>query len=113
MVALRLARGLTQVQLAELTHSTQRTISYYETHATYPPVEALVAIAKVLKVSTDELVGLKPPPKERAPTQPPQQERRLWKQFRRFADIPERDQRVVLRIISTAAAHADMMRKAS
>ena len=111
LAALRLAKGLTQTQLAEAISSTQRTVSYYETTAEYPTVQALLAIAKVLHVSLDELVGLKPS-KERPQAQP-KEERRLWKQFRLIAQLPERDQRAVLRFISTAAAHAGITRKAS
>ena len=35
--AIRKARGLTQVQLAEAAGTTQRAISYYETEAGFPP----------------------------------------------------------------------------
>ena len=36
LLALRKARGLTQVQLAEAIGSSQRAVSYYENHASYP-----------------------------------------------------------------------------
>ena len=35
--AIRKARGLTQVQLAELAGTTQRAVSYYEAEAGFPP----------------------------------------------------------------------------
>lgn len=51
------------------------------------------------KVSADELLGLKPPPKVETPRQPPD-EKRLWKHPRLVAQLPERDQRAVLRLKS-------------
>ena len=58
---IRKARGMTQVQLAEVAQTTQRAVSYYETEAGFPPVPAVIALAKALKISTDELLGMKPP----------------------------------------------------
>src|SRR5208283_720066 len=65
MQAIRKARGLTQVQLAEAAGTTQRAISYYETEAGFPPSPAVIDLARALKVTTDELLGLKPPKVER------------------------------------------------
>jgi transcriptional regulator with XRE-family HTH domain len=103
-MVLRQQRGLTQVQLAQAASTTQRAISYYETVAEYPTVAALVALAKALRVSTDELVGLKPPHRSSAQPQPPPEERRLMKKLRQVAEMPERDQRAVLRLINSVAA---------
>jgi transcriptional regulator with XRE-family HTH domain len=58
---IRKARGLTQVQLAEAAEATQRAVSYYETEAGFPPAPAVIALARALKVTTDELLGVKPP----------------------------------------------------
>lgn len=103
LVQLRQARGLTQVQLAAAIESSQRVISHYETVAEYPTVQALVALARVLRVSTDELLGLKPPPKQLSAAAPPREEKRLWRHLRVVARLPERDKRAVLRLIDTAA----------
>lgn len=100
LVALRKLRGMTQVDLAKAIGATQRAISYYETEAGYPPVPAVVALAKALGVSTDELLGVKP---LKAPVEPPAEERRLWRQFRQVARLPEKDQRAVLRLINSVA----------
>lgn len=102
LVQLRQARGLTQVQLAAAIESSQRVISHYETVAEYPTVHALVSLAKVLHVSTDELLGLKTPARVEIPKQPPE-EKRLWRHMKLVAKLPERDQRAVLRLIDTAA----------
>jgi transcriptional regulator with XRE-family HTH domain len=63
--AIRKARGLTQVQLAEAAATTQRAVSYYETEAGFPPAPAVIALAKALKVTTDEMLGVNPPRVER------------------------------------------------
>ncbi len=67
-----------------------------------PTVHALVALAKVLHVSTDELLGLKAPARIEMPKQPPE-EKRLWRHMKLVAKLPERDQRAVRRLSDTAA----------
>jgi transcriptional regulator with XRE-family HTH domain len=61
LVTARQARGLTQTQLAEMIGSTQRALSRYETIADYPPTAVVIELAKALKISADELLGLKAP----------------------------------------------------
>ena len=61
LAAIRKARGFTQVQLADAVRNTQRAVSYYETEAGFPPAPAVIQLAKALQISTDELLGLKPP----------------------------------------------------
>lgn len=102
LTELRLARGLTQVQLASSLGVSQRAISRLETVAEYPTVPLLVALCEVLQTSADELLGLKPPPKVAALRQPPE-EKRLWRHLKVVASLPERDQRAVLRIIDSTA----------
>ena len=101
LVALRQARGLTQIQLAKSAATTQRAISYYETEAEFPTAAALIPLARALRVSTDELLGAKPAAKL---DQENPQKRRLWKRFQRMASLPERDQRAVIRLINSLVA---------
>jgi transcriptional regulator with XRE-family HTH domain len=102
LTALRLARGLTQVQLASILDVSQRAISRLETVAEFPTVPLLIALCAALHASADELLGLKAPRREAAPRQLPE-EKRLWRHLKVVASLPERDQRAVLRIIDTAA----------
>lgn len=97
LVAARRARRMTQIELARAMGTTQRAISYYETQVEFPPGEALASLARALHVSADQLLGLAPAP-PLAPRAAPA-ESRLWKRFRRMAQLPERDQRAVLRLI--------------
>ena len=99
--AIRKARGLTQVQLAEAAETTQRAISYYETEAGFPPAPAVIGLARALRVSTDELLGVKRPKVERLADDG--EARRMWKKFQRVAILPDRDQRAVIRLINSLA----------
>jgi len=102
LVSIRKARGLTQVQLAEKAQTTQRAISYYENDAGFPPAPALIALAEALQVSTDVLLGVKPPRVERIDHDP--EARRQWKRFQMISTLPERDQKAVIRLINSLVA---------
>jgi transcriptional regulator with XRE-family HTH domain len=109
--AIRKARGLTQVQLAEAAGTTQRAISYYETEAGFPPSPAVIDLAKALKVTTDELLGLRPPKVERVNDD--SEARRQWKRFQMVTTLPERDQKAVIRLINSLVAASAVRRNGS
>lgn len=102
LVEIRKARGLTQVQLAELAGTTQRAISYYENDAGYPPAPALVDLARALEVTTDVLLGVTAPKVERYKEDSETQ--RLWKRFQHVTTLPDRDQKAVIRLINSLVA---------
>jgi transcriptional regulator with XRE-family HTH domain len=110
LVNLRQARGLTQIQLAKATGMTQRAISYYEIEAEFPPAPALITLAQTLEVTTDELLGVQPP---RPAAREHPQEQRLWKRFQRMASLPTKDQRAVIRLISSLASSSHTQAEAS
>jgi hypothetical protein len=87
---------MTQVKLAEPAQTTQRTVSYYETEAGFPPAPAVLALAKALQISTDELPGVRPPKVERVNDD--SEARRQWKRYQMIATLPERDQKAVVRL---------------
>ena len=99
---LRADRGITQRQLAEMIGSSQRAISAYETVAEYPPTAVVVEIARALKVSADELLGLRTPKATKAKQDP--ETRRLWKKFQQIMQLPEKDQRAVIRLVNSLVA---------
>jgi transcriptional regulator with XRE-family HTH domain len=101
LFALRTERGLTQVDLAKALGTTQRVISYYETKGELPTPDFLVALVRALRVTADELLGIKPA-KLGAGNTP--KRRRLLKRFQRMESLPERDQRAVLRLINSLVA---------
>lgn len=102
LIALRKARGLTQVQLAAAIDGTQRAISYYENHAGYPPAPAVIALAKALRTTTDELLGIKPYKANTREEHP--EAHRMWRKFQRVGELPEKDQRAVIRLINSLAS---------
>jgi transcriptional regulator with XRE-family HTH domain len=103
LTAVRKARGLTQIQLAEAAGTTQRSISYYQNDDGVPPSSAVIALAKALKVSADELLGLRPPRVERVNVA---ETKRLWRRFQMVTALPEKDQRAVIRLINSLASVA-------
>jgi len=99
LTAIRKARGLTQIELATAAGTTQRSISYYENDDGVPPASAVIALAKALKVSADELLGLRPPRVECVNDDA--ETKRLWKRFQMVTALPEKDQRAVIRLINS------------
>ena len=55
---LRLARKMSQVELAQALHVTKQSVSNWENDNIQPSVEMLMKIAKVFSVSTDYLLGM-------------------------------------------------------
>jgi hypothetical protein len=86
----------------EAAETTQRAVSYYETEAGFPPAPAVIALARALKVTTDELLGVKPPKVERVEEDP--EARRQWRRFQMISTLPERDQKAVARLINSLVA---------
>jgi len=99
LAALRKARGLTQTQLAEKIGSSQRALSRYETVADRAPV--LAALAKALRVTTDERLGVKPLQRASINGHGSGEDRRLWKKFQQVMALPEKDRRAVIRLVNS------------
>jgi len=51
--------GWTQKDLADKLNTTQKVIHDYESEKTKPPIERLPELAKIFKITVDELLGLK------------------------------------------------------
>ncbi len=54
---LRMEKGLTQQQLADKLHTTQRKVSYWEQQKVEPDLNALIDLSNFFDVSIDYLVG--------------------------------------------------------
>ena len=103
-MAFRKAQDMSQVQLAKAARTTQRAISYYETGLGFPPAPLVARLAHALKISADELLGIKPPPREVSKFEQlhsDPESRRLWKKFQQMASLPQKDQRAVIRLINS------------
>ncbi|HOU89828.1 MAG TPA: helix-turn-helix transcriptional regulator [Polyangiaceae bacterium] len=101
---LRLARGLTQTQLAELIGSSQRAISHYETVADFPPPGVIIELARALKITTDELLGLRTIKSAPLADALDPESKRLWRQLKQVMALPEKDRRAVVRLINSLVA---------
>ena len=100
LIALRKARGLTQTAFASAVGVTQPVVSYYEAKADVPAGDLVARFAEALGVTTDELLGVKPPPKIDSPMADPTA-KRYWNRFRQLMSLPEKDRRAVFRMLDT------------
>lgn len=94
LAEIRQRRGLTQAELGEAVGASNRVIAYYESHGAQPPGAMLAELAQALKVSADELLGLKPVSEKAAP-----KTARLLKRLQKVAELPAADQRTVLKLV--------------
>ena len=77
LAALRKAAGFTQHQLADELGISRRRIAYYESESEHPPANLLADLARVLNLSTDQLLTDAPVKRQAKATLSPRLERRL------------------------------------
>jgi transcriptional regulator with XRE-family HTH domain len=94
LVRLRQARRLTQVELGALVGLSDRMIMYHERDDAQPPGAMLVDLGRALKVSADGLLGLTPLRETPSP-----KVARLLKRIERLAELPDAEQRAVLKVV--------------
>lgn len=88
-------KGLTQKELAEGLGVSQPVVSDYENDVIRLPADVVVAIAKLLSVTTDEILGLT----AEARSGDGLKNRRLSRRLRAIDALPKRDQEALLRTI--------------
>lgn len=94
LAEIRKSRGLSLRELGERVGASKRVMIYYESEDAQPPGGLLVDLARVLRVSTDELLGLKPV-KEKLPPR----SGRLLKRLELIEKLPPADQRAVIKFL--------------
>jgi transcriptional regulator with XRE-family HTH domain len=94
LAELRQRRGLTQTALGAAVGVSKRVIAYYEADGAQRPGAMLVDLARALKVSADELLGLTP-----LRDTPSPKVARLLKRVERLAELPDAEQRAVLKVV--------------
>ena len=94
LAQIRQSRAMTQAELAEAVGVSRRVIAYYEHQDAQPPGAMLVDLAKALRVSADQLLGLKPPKDKTSP-----KTARLLKRLQKVERLPPPDQRVVFKLV--------------
>ena len=83
----------------------QRVVAYYEGEGGQPPGALLADLSRALKVTADELLGLKPATEKRSP-----KTARLLRRLRKIEELPAADQRTVLKLLD--ALHESRQRTA-
>lgn len=100
--ALRKQAGYTQTELAKELGISQRMISYYEAHTEHPPAGLLPSLARLLGVTSDELLGIAPLKKVRPP------DSRLLRRMQQIEKLDASKKRQVLQMIDTMIEHAQL-----
>jgi len=88
---LRVARGMTQAQLAEKVGLTQTLVSDYEIGRLRMHAGLVVSLAKAIRVSADELLGLK-----EAEQDSQMKDRRFLRRLPKIDQLPKRDKQHLL-----------------
>jgi len=82
----------------------QANISYYETGTADPATTVVASIARALGVSTDILLGIKTDRRSKSlDAELDQETSALWKRFKKMRVLPTRDQRAVIRLLTSLA----------
>jgi transcriptional regulator with XRE-family HTH domain len=100
LAQLRQAKGFSQQELADSTGISQRMLVYYEKHAKRPPMDKLQAIAGVLGVGVDELLGIAPLKKQVGAPKDAYLQRKLQK----VKELPKDDQKIIMNMIDALAS---------
>lgn len=87
VVKIRKERGITQVELAKILGVTQSMVSRIEKGELRLNGEVIVKLAKLFKISADELLGLKPVKNDQ-----PVINRRWLRRFKKIDKLSKRDQ---------------------
>jgi transcriptional regulator with XRE-family HTH domain len=93
---LRKAAGFSQTQLAEELGVTRRVIDYYERQGQQPAAYLLPKLAKVLNVTVDELLGIKPLKNEMPKLGP-----RLEMRLRQIEKMSPKAKKQILQLLDT------------
>jgi len=107
LTKLRKKAGYTQVELAKELDVTQRMISYYEGQSEYPPAFQLPKLTKLLNVSADELLGIKPLKKTRQP------DSRLQRRLQQIEKLNTVKKRQIIQVIDTFIENEQLRQQAS
>lgn len=105
LAQIRKAKGFTQTELGKKIGVSQRVITYYERDAQHPPTHLLIPIAKTLKVSVDELLGLKNTKLSDT------NHARFWNKLKRAESLPEADKKSLLNILEGLIAKSKSKNK--
>ncbi len=107
LVNLRKSAGFTQTELAKEIEVSQRMISHYESQSEFPPSAVLPRLTKVLGVSSDELLGIKPLRKKHKP------DNRLQRRIQQVEKMDARNKRQIMQLLDTFIEREQLKQKVS
>jgi XRE family transcriptional regulator, regulator of sulfur utilization len=97
IVSFRKTRGLTQAQLADIVGISRNLLANYEMGRTHLTDDSIIRLASALRVSADELLGIKGSDATTASVPSV----RLVRRMQKIALLPQADQKVILKTIDT------------
>lgn len=108
LAELRKASGFTQQEFADEVGISRRMVAYYEGQSQHPPTTHLPVMARVLKLTTDELLGTT------AVKQRPARERdsRLQRRLQQIEKLEAGEKRQVLQLLDAFIERGQLKRKA-
>lgn len=108
LAELRKASGFTQQEFADEVGISRRMVAYYEGQSQHPPTTHLPVMARVLKLTTDELLGTT------AVKQRPAKERdsRLQRRLQQIDKLEANEKRQVLQLLDAFIERGQLKRKA-
>ncbi len=101
----RQAAGYSQRELARELHISQRMVAYYEGETEYPPAHLLLAWARVLGVTTDQLLGGDSPKANRRASN---RDSRLWRRFAQIEKLPPAERKPIIQVLDAFLAKAKL-----
>jgi transcriptional regulator with XRE-family HTH domain len=107
LAELRKAAGLKQIELADMAHITPRMMAAYETQERMPPADKLIALAKSLKLTMDEFLGVKP-----VKSKADKKTVYLWSQVKKLENLPTEDKKSAVKYIDALVAKNKQMKTA-
>jgi transcriptional regulator with XRE-family HTH domain len=108
LAQLRKAAGYTQLELANELGVSRRMIAYYEIQSDHPPTSLLPAIAKALRLTTDELLGSAPIKKVARPA-----DSRLHRRLQQIESLEPTEKRQVLQLLDAFIERGKLKKKVS
>jgi transcriptional regulator with XRE-family HTH domain len=94
LARLRKAAGYSLRELADEVGISHRMLVYYEKHAEHPPTHLMPQLAKVLKVSTDQLLGV-----EKVKGNGRTKDTKLWRRFSQVEKLPPPKRKQIVQIL--------------
>lgn len=107
LAELRKARGFTQQEFADEVGISRRMVAYYEGQSQHPPTTHLPVIARVLKLSTDELLGTTAVRQRTSLGR----DSRLQRRLQQIEKLDAADKRQVLQLIDAFIERGHLKRK--